>query len=152
MIGEDRTNYVRVINNNAKAVVGRWNGKDYKFEPGKPLDVPEIVANHVFGFGQDDKQQALNRLGWARSSDEFEAGMELLANVVFEDPPELIEAPRLPKKAKGSAETGTAGPPVAASGTEGGAFKAPPDGPKIGQPAATAAAPAADAEDDGEVF
>jgi hypothetical protein len=120
---DDRSNYVRIVNRN-KDVAGRFNGKDYLFKTGKPLDVPEIVARHVFGFGLEDKTAALSRLGWARTSDELEAGLEKLAKVSFEDPPEMIEAPK---------RTGTAGPPVTAGGTEGGEFNSPPQGPKIGQ-------------------
>jgi hypothetical protein len=120
---EDRTNYVRIVNHN-KDVAGRFNGKDYLFKTGKPLDVPEIVARHVFGFGLEDKTAALSRLGWARTSDELEAGLEKLAKVSFEDPPEMIEAPK---------RTGTAGPPVNASGTEGAGFNSAPKGPKIGE-------------------
>jgi hypothetical protein len=66
----------------------------------------------------------------------------MLGKVVFDDPPELIEAPKPAKgkgkKAKADAEedeTSDAGPPVTAGGTEGGVFKAPPNGPKIGETA-----------------
>jgi len=132
---DDDVVFVRVINGNEKAVTGRFNGRDFHFEPDKPADVPEIVARHVFGFGIEDKLPALSRLGWARSSDELDSGMQKLGKVVFEEPPELVEAPT-PKGArrrKGSDETGAAGPPVNAGGTEGGSFKAPPNGPRIGQ-------------------
>lgn len=127
MMMEDRANYVRVTNHN-RSFVGRWNGKDYKFEQGKPIDVPEVVAQHIFAFGQDDKSVALSRLGWARSSDELEAGLEKLAKVTFEEPPDLVEVPR---------RTGTAGPPVSAGGTKGGGFNPSPKGPvKVGDDAA----------------
>jgi len=122
---EDRANYVRIVNHN-KDVAGRFNGKDYVFKTGKPVDVPEIVARHVFGFGLEDKSSALSRLGWARTSDELEAGLEKLAKVTFDDPPDMIEAPK---------RTGTAGPPVNAGGTKGGGFNSPPEGPKIGETA-----------------
>ena len=132
MLIEQRVGYVRIVNNN-KTVVGRFNGKDYKFEQGKPIDVPEVVAAHVFGFGIEDKTQCLNRLGWARSSDEIEAGLEKLGNVIFEDPPELVEKPKKGKKSSDEAgdddETGTAGPPVIAGGPKGGGFNPSPRGP-----------------------
>ena len=120
---DDRSNYVRIVNHN-KDVTGRFNGKDYLFKTGKPTDVPELVARHVFGFGMEDKTSALSRLGWARTSDEMEAGLEKLAKVTFDDPPEMIEAPK---------RTGTAGPPVNAGGTEGAEFNSAPKGPKIGE-------------------
>lgn len=138
---EDRTTLIRVINKTGdpKGIVGRFAGKDYHFKNGIPLDVPEVVARHVFDFGKDDKTQALARLGWATTSENFEAAMDKLGLIVFEDPPEMIEKPK--GKGKKAAtddaddETGTAGPPVNASGTKGGDFKSPPNGPKIGQDA-----------------
>ena len=135
---EDRVGYIRVTNGNA-SLVGRYNGRDYHFKKDVPIDVPEIVAKHVFGFGMDDKSVALNRLGWARTSDELPIGMEKLGNVSFDDPPEMVEAPKpvKGKKPKGGPktedDTGTAGPPVTAGGTEGGDYKSPPDGPRIGE-------------------
>jgi hypothetical protein len=135
---EDRTNYIRVTNGNSKPVHGRYAGRDYVFKPGVPLDVPEAVARHVFDFGKDDKAQALNRLGWAKSSDDLDAGMAMLAKISFDDPPELIEAPKAQVEGKRGRKalphsTGAAGPPVNAGGTEGGGFNSPPDGPKIGE-------------------
>jgi hypothetical protein len=131
---DDRIGYIRVTNNNDKVVVGRYNGKDYRFEPGKPLDVPEIVAEHVFAFGREDKAQAFLRLGWAQSSDQIETAHEKLALVAFDDPPEMVEAPKPARKPRlVHKETGPAGPPVDASGSEGGSFKLPPNGPRIGE-------------------
>lgn len=153
---EDRVGYIRITNGNTGVVKGRYSGKDYLFKPNVPLDVPEIVARHVFGFGMDDKSAALNRLGWALVSEDLDKGMEMLGNVAFDDPPEMIEAPKSAKGKKKALpapraavsagpddededdeddddETGTAGPPVASGGTKGGGFNSPPNGPKIGQ-------------------
>jgi hypothetical protein len=58
--------------------------------------------------------------------------MRMLAKVSFEDPPDLVEAPKRLKGRKAD-ETGAAGPPVTAGGTKGGVFATPPNGPKIGQ-------------------
>lgn len=83
-------------------VIGRYDGADYVFKAGEPLDVPEIVAQHVFGFGLTDKSAALARLGWATKTEEIEQAMERLFQVQFDDPPEMIEVPRkqrAPKKA-----------------------------------------------------
>lgn len=94
-------------------VSGRYDGQDYVFKPGVPLDVPEIVAQHVFGWGLKDKSQALARLGWARNSDEMDSAMEKLSTVKFDEPPEMIEAPRKPRAPK---TTGDARPLVNAGG------------------------------------
>jgi hypothetical protein len=143
---EEIANYVRVMNGTDEAITGRYAGKDYTFKPGVPLDVPEVVAHHVFGFGADDKMPAMLRTGLKN--------LEALKKIRFTDPPELIEAPPKqrgrPKKAAAlpppgpdneddaddgdDDETGTAGPPVNAGGSGGGALiNAPPNGPRIGE-------------------
>lgn len=94
-------------------VRGRYDGIDYLFKAKTPLDVPEEVAKHVFGFGLKDKSQALARLGWAKTSEDFEAGLRKLARVQFDEPPEMVEAPRKPRAKKG---TGDARPLVNAGG------------------------------------
>src|SRR5277367_3218381 len=148
LMADERVNYVRVINKNpGKPVVGRFNGKDYVFKQNVPLDVPEIVAQHIFGFNLEDKMPCLNRLGWMQVSTDYESGMEKLANVVFEEPPEMIEAPKKRgRKAQAvdedddelDDETGSAGPPANAGGLEGEGFirmNPSPKGPVLVKPA-----------------
>jgi hypothetical protein len=86
-----------VIGRGAKArkvIIGRYNGKDYAFPYGEPVNVHLDVARHLFGLGSDDKSAALARLGWAKSSDELPEAIERLSNIRFEDLPELMEAAR----------------------------------------------------------
>ena len=137
MMGDDRTSLIRVTNNNPFAVNGRFSGKDYVFKPGVGVDIPQVMAWHIFDFGKEDKTQCLMRFGWARTSEDVAAGLQKLNKIVFDDPPEMVEVVK-PKRVKKDApatdkETGAAGPPVTAGGTEGGALKAPPNGPKIGE-------------------
>lgn len=128
LMADERVNYVRVINRNAgKPVIGRFNGRDYTFKTNVPVDVPEVVAQHIFGFGIEDKSACLNRLGWMQMSTDYEKGMGMLANVIFDDPPEMVEAPRKGRKKSASGpdeedeedETGSAGPPANAGVPEG---------------------------------
>jgi hypothetical protein len=77
-----------------KVIIGRYNGKDYAFPFGEPVNVHLDVARHLFGLGSDDKSAALARLGWAKSSDELPEAIERLSNIHFEDLPELMEAAR----------------------------------------------------------
>lgn len=93
--------YVRVTNKDEasvergkKLIRGRFNGKDYVFPYGKPVDVPIVAAMHIFGFGMDDKSQALARLGWARTSDEVENAMARMKEITFADLPAMMEVPR----------------------------------------------------------
>lgn len=77
--------FVRVTNRTGKKIVGRYDGEDYEFPHGDPVDVPEAVATHVFGFGVPDKGAVLARLGWASSSDRIDEGLQKLAAIRFED-------------------------------------------------------------------
>lgn len=47
---------VQVTNrNNAWTVRDRFGGVEYVFPPGQPVKVAAEVAEHIFGFGLDDK-------------------------------------------------------------------------------------------------
>jgi hypothetical protein len=85
-----------------KVIVGRYNGRDYAFPFGEPVNVHLDVAKHLFGLGVDDKSAALSRLGWVRSSDEFADAIERLSNIHFDDLPELMEATRFKEIAHAS--------------------------------------------------
>src|ERR1700676_5103578 len=97
--------WIRVTNNDERSVVGngekarkeirgRFNGKDYVFPYGEPVNVHIEVARHLFGVGSDDKSAALARLGWAKSTDELFDAEERLHKIKFDDLPELMEATR----------------------------------------------------------
>ena len=89
----DRSDQVRVRNGTDRLIKGRFAGVDYVWKPGQHLDIPLVVAHHVFGFGGDDKSKdnALVRLGWMRTTDETESAYDRLSKVSFSDCPELIE-------------------------------------------------------------
>lgn len=72
-----------VTNGTDKVIKGRYAGQDYTFPVGEPVAIPEIVAGHIFGFGFEDKSNALLRLGWMPVSDMYDAAMERLAQVKF---------------------------------------------------------------------
>lgn len=76
-----------------EAVFGRFDGQDYEFRVNEPVDIPRVVAAHIFGFGKEDKAQALARLGWSTSSEHLPKALERLRHVRFTDAPPLIEAP-----------------------------------------------------------
>ncbi len=88
----ERPNHVRVVNGTAKKIVGRYDGVDYEFLPGEKVDIPQVVAKHIFGFGDPDKTKALTRLGWMHSSEQMEAAMESLKKIKFAEAPALIAA------------------------------------------------------------
>lgn len=105
-----------------KIIHGRFNGKDYSFPYGEPVNVHVEVARHLFGLGQDDKSFALARLGWVHTSNEIEGGLDRLRNIKFDDLPELMEQARFK-----SSDVAHASGLVKGGGTEGTASAVPKD-------------------------
>src|SRR5579859_1438701 len=54
---------IRVTSNLSKTLKGRYDGKDYIFEPKKPVVLSLDAARHIFDLGKEDKSQCLNQLG-----------------------------------------------------------------------------------------
>jgi len=79
---------IRVTNNLDKKVVGRYDGKDYLFMPGKPTMLTLEAAQHIFGLGEEDKAPALNKLGFLipgkEGCDTLEAALEKLDKFTFD--------------------------------------------------------------------
>lgn len=47
---------VRVTNrNNVWKVIDRYGGIEYKFPPGETVTIPAEAAEHIFGYGLDEK-------------------------------------------------------------------------------------------------
>lgn len=86
----ERPNHVRVVNGTDQKIVGRYDGVDYEFRPKEKVDVPQVVARHIFGFGDPDKTRALTRLGWMFSSDQHDAAMSKLKKISFSEAPALV--------------------------------------------------------------
>lgn len=121
----ERNDHVRVVSTK-ETICGRFDGMDYEFRPNEPVDIHHVAAAHIFGFGREDKSQALARLGWATSSEHMPKAIERLRHVRFSEAPALVEAPvaelvdasageRLPERTLGSrplAQGGNAGTPT----------------------------------------
>ena len=80
---------LKVKNRSDADLQDRYNGTDYPFPKGQSVAVDEEVARHIFGFGDADKIPYLSRLGWMRSNQEYEMGMERLALFTFSDAGEI---------------------------------------------------------------
>lgn len=72
-----------VTNNSQHDLEDGFDGKRYKFAVGVPVEVPPVVCNHVFGFGEDNKTPYLQRLGWMTHSGEFDKALERLNSYTF---------------------------------------------------------------------
>jgi len=72
-----------VRNNGSDPFSDALDGTVYHFESGKEIEIPEIAAKHIFGYGDDNKEPYLVRLGWMKMSNQFDAAMEKLALFSF---------------------------------------------------------------------
>jgi len=73
------TETVFVTNRSDTALTDGYGGIFYEFLKGKPVEVPVHVAKHVFGYGAEDKEPYLARLGWIRSHSDLNSGIERLS-------------------------------------------------------------------------
>lgn len=65
---ENPSAQVRVINrNNVWKITDRYGGQEYVFPPGESVLVAAEVAEHIFGYGLDEKgrEQKFRRMGIA---------------------------------------------------------------------------------------
>jgi hypothetical protein len=72
-----------VKNNGKETLKARFDGKDYEFKPGVTLAVSDDAAAHIFGYGEDNKDRALHRLGWLGFTNDRTGAMAKLAEFVF---------------------------------------------------------------------
>ena len=77
--------YVRVHNQTDETIPGRYDGEDYEFPARGSMDVPKVVAAHVFGLGAKDKSACLARLGWLTTSDQMKVALAKLNQIRFEE-------------------------------------------------------------------
>ena len=73
------TETVFVTNRSETALTDGYGGIFYEFLKGKPVEVPVHVAKHVFGYGAENKEPYLARLGWIRSHSDLDSGIEKLS-------------------------------------------------------------------------
>ena len=74
---------IGVKNNGEETFVARYDGVDYKFEPGVTVTIDEAAATHIFGFGLEDKQRVLVRHGWLTHAHALPDAMKKLATFQF---------------------------------------------------------------------
>ena len=109
--------HFKVTNHTRDVITGRYDGVDYKWRPGQSQVISGPAANHIFGFGEDDKSRAMNRLGWAPRSDMIDSALDKLGQIQFEEIQQVFRIKRdKPVKAK---KPGNARSTVNAAGTQG---------------------------------
>ena len=68
-----------VTNNSDQDLKDGFGGVFYHFKKGSTTEIPEEVARHIFGYGDDDKQPYLARLGWAKTANDLDDGLARLS-------------------------------------------------------------------------
>jgi len=71
-------NSVFITNNSDIEFKDGYNGQFFDFKKGKTVQVPETVAKHVFGWGDEDKEPYLARLGWIKTKSDIGDGIAKL--------------------------------------------------------------------------
>jgi hypothetical protein len=133
----DGIEYLRVKNGLSTKIRGRFNGVWYDWKPGESLDMPIKAAEHLFGFGLDDKISAFHRLGWVNSRDTIEDAQKKLEMMSFDPIQQVFQMSgkggkklRLSRTAQAMLDaqgTGNDRSLVNAGGTEGGELIPPDD-------------------------
>ena len=67
-----------VTNRSDKKLKDGFAGVFYSFPKNETVEIPEEVARHIFGYGDENKEIYLARLGWIVSHNDLEKGLELL--------------------------------------------------------------------------
>jgi hypothetical protein len=98
-----------VTNNTDKLHKDGYGGVFYVFEPAKTIEIPVEAARHIFGYGVDNKEPYLARLGWMITSNDLDKALENLSKwELSTEPPKknqslspLVERVPLPIKKAG---------------------------------------------------
>lgn len=76
---------LQITNGTDGKIKARFHGEDYFWPVGGVVTpVPLDAAEHIFGFGLEDKTKALHRLGWLTASSQLDSAMERLTQIKFE--------------------------------------------------------------------
>lgn len=75
---------IYVTNNSGQPLKDGFAGVCYEFPVSQTVEIPEEVAIHIFGYGQNDKEPYLARLGWVHTKNELESGLARLGRWKFD--------------------------------------------------------------------
>ena len=70
---------IYVTNHSEQDLRDGFAGVFYEFKVGQTVEIPEEVATHIFGYGDENKQPYLARLGWAKTTNDLPDGLARLA-------------------------------------------------------------------------
>lgn len=69
---------VFVTNHTDTVLEDGYDGVRYRFAPGDCIAIPEDVARHVFGYGLENREPCLVRLGWITTHNDLPSGLARL--------------------------------------------------------------------------
>jgi hypothetical protein len=79
---------IYVTNKTDKVLVDEYAFKQYKFPVNITVEVPIEVARHIFGYGSDNKELIVARLGFAKTLNDMPDGLLHLEKfIVSEEKP-----------------------------------------------------------------
>lgn len=78
---------VFVTNNSDKKLEIDFAYKKYAFPVGVTVEMPMDAVKHLFGYGADDKEPYLARLGFIRLHSELDEGLEKLSKFEISSQP-----------------------------------------------------------------
>lgn len=117
-----------IVNNSDAEFADRFNGQDFLFPVGKKVLLSEDAARHIFGLGETDKTATFARLGWIRTSGDYESAMLRLGKFAFTsfDPyAQLNDAPVASDEHRLSPGADEEAAPIVSDGKVGAAESAP---------------------------
>jgi len=79
---------VYIPNNSEKRLVADFKYEQFEFPVSKTVPLSAEAARHIFGYGEQDKEPYLARLGFIRLHSELPQALERLAEFeISEEPP-----------------------------------------------------------------
>lgn len=79
-------NTLYVTNHWDKPIQFDYAFRMYEFPVGKRVEAPEDAVRHIFGYGAQDKEPFLARLGLIRTKNDIPEGLKILEKIIIAHP------------------------------------------------------------------
>lgn len=77
---------VQVVNRSDEELEDGFAGVRYRFPVGEPVEIPVEAARHIFGYGEEDREPFLVRLGWIETRNDLPKGLKRLNKFEITEP------------------------------------------------------------------
>ena len=75
------------VTNRGMNFTARYLNQDIKFPTNVEVEITDVVAKHLFGYGEDDKEPYFVRLGWMKMNTDLEKATSRLSEFTFSSEP-----------------------------------------------------------------